>query len=141
MARTQKKWSAANIKRFKELCGVFATRDEICADMGLSPKTLNRLINEHLHDEINPDSDEPVTFQDAFSIYSAAARGSLRRKQFELAMNGDRTMLIWLGKQYLEQKDTKQTVEIEDDNTNAEEAINDIIGRILDAGAGITQSE
>lgn len=101
--------------------------------MGLSPKTLNRLINEHLHDEINPDSEEPVTFQDAFSVYSAAARGSLRRKQFELAMNGDRTMLIWLGKQYLEQKDTRQTVEIDDKTSNVEEAVNDIIGRILDA--------
>ena len=30
---------------------------------------------------------------------------SLRRKQFEVAMSGDRTMLIWLGKQYLEQSD------------------------------------
>jgi len=32
-------------------------------------------------------------------------RGSLRRKQFALAMAGDKTMLIWLGKQVLGQKD------------------------------------
>jgi hypothetical protein len=32
-------------------------------------------------------------------------RVSLRRKQFELAMKGDRTMLVWLGKQYLGQTD------------------------------------
>jgi hypothetical protein len=29
----------------------------------------------------------------------------LRAKQFETAMGGDKTMLIWLGKQYLDQKD------------------------------------
>lgn len=44
--------------------------------------------------------------------YSAALRRgrnrgavSLKRKQYELAMQGDKTMLIWLGKQYLGQKD------------------------------------
>jgi hypothetical protein len=30
---------------------------------------------------------------------------SLRRKQFDVAMNGNINMLIWLGKQYLEQRD------------------------------------
>lgn len=33
---------------------------------------------------------------------------SLRRKQVELAMNGDRTMLIWLGKQLLGQSEKSQ---------------------------------
>jgi predicted DNA-binding protein YlxM (UPF0122 family) len=33
---------------------------------------------------------------------------SLRRKQVELAMAGDRTMQIWLGKQYLDQKDQRK---------------------------------
>jgi hypothetical protein len=35
----------------------------------------------------------------------ARGRISLRRKQFELAMKGDRTMLIWLGKNLLGQRD------------------------------------
>jgi hypothetical protein len=30
-------------------------------------------------------------------------RQSLKRKQYQMAMEGDRTMLIWLGKQYLGQ--------------------------------------
>jgi hypothetical protein len=33
---------------------------------------------------------------------------SLRRKQFELALKGNPTMLVWLGKQYLEQSDKQQ---------------------------------
>ena len=34
----------------------------------------------------------------------------LRKKQFEMAMDGDVRMLIWLGKQYLGQKDTPEVV-------------------------------
>jgi predicted transcriptional regulator len=33
---------------------------------------------------------------------------SLRKKQFELALNGNVTMLIWLGKQVLGQKDKQE---------------------------------
>lgn len=105
MARKKTTWTSADVTKFKELCGCFATRDEVCATFGISPKTLNKLINDKLHDELAPDSDEPVSFQDAFRAYSAAARGSLRRKQFELAMHGDKTMLIFLGKNYLDQTD------------------------------------
>ena len=35
-------------------------------------------------------------------------RGSLRAKQFELAMRGNPTMLVWLGKQELGQTDRQQ---------------------------------
>lgn len=130
MARKKKTWTTADIEKFRELCGCFATRDEICATFGVSPKTLNRLINEKLHDEIAPDSDKPVTFQDAFQAYSAAARGSLRRKQFELALNGDKTMLIFLGKNYLGQTDRETVVvgEKESDETK-EPPLFDILRR------------
>ena len=33
---------------------------------------------------------------------------SLKRKQYELATNGNATMLIWLGKQYLGQQDNSK---------------------------------
>jgi len=39
-----------------------------------------------------------------------AGKASLRRKQWEKAMDGNIVMLIWLGKQYLGQSD-KQTVD------------------------------
>ena len=32
-------------------------------------------------------------------------RQSLKKRQYALAMSGDKTMLVWLGKQYLGQKD------------------------------------
>ena len=34
----------------------------------------------------------------------------LRQKQFQMAMDGDVRMLIWLGKQYLNQKDSPEVV-------------------------------
>lgn len=46
-----------------------------------------------------------------FSLYSqqkkADGKELLRSKQFDVAMSGNVTMLIWLGKQYLEQRDNK----------------------------------
>jgi hypothetical protein len=48
-------------------------------------------------------------FKVDFSAYSqqkkSEGRELLKAKQYELAMNGDRTMLVWLGKQHLGQKE------------------------------------
>jgi hypothetical protein len=48
-----------------------------------------------------------------FSAYAAIKKGEglelLRAKQFATAMEGDKTMQIWLGKQYLDQKDKTDT--------------------------------
>lgn len=41
----------------------------------------------------------------------AKARASVRRKQFELAMKGNVTMLIWLGKNMLGQTDKNEVYE------------------------------
>lgn len=48
----------------------------------------------------------------SFSEYAALKKGEgrelLRAKQFQSAMEGDKTMQIWLGKQYLGQKDSSK---------------------------------
>ena len=46
-----------------------------------------------------------VTFSEHYKIRSAGGKMSLRRKQMDVALNGNVGMLIWLGKQYLDQKD------------------------------------
>lgn len=47
-----------------------------------------------------------------FSDYSVQKKGEgkelLRAKQFQIAMEGDKTMLVWLGKQYLGQQDKSE---------------------------------
>lgn len=57
-----------------------------------------------------------------FSAYAQQKRESgddmLRAKQFEVAIEGDRSMLIWLGKQRLGQRDSieqKQTITVNAD--------------------------
>jgi len=76
----------------------------------------------------------------SFSEYSAQKKSKgkelLRAKQFEMAMNGDKSMCIWLGKQYLDQKDRKDmtsndhtlgmsiTVESPDEKKQLEDFIN-----------------
>lgn len=47
--------------------------------------------------------DHGIPFSQYYEERSSKGKTSLRRKQFEMAMSGDRVMLIWLGKQYLSQ--------------------------------------
>lgn len=51
-----------------------------------------------------------MTFSQVYKKYSSTGKISLRRMQFRSAENGSVPMQIWLGKQYLEQKE-KQEVE------------------------------
>jgi hypothetical protein len=44
-------------------------------------------------------------FADAYKKFSATGKTSLRRSQFNVALQGNPTMLIWLGKQYLGQRE------------------------------------
>jgi hypothetical protein len=49
--------------------------------------------------------EKKVTFAAYSQQKKQEGKELLRAKQFEGAMNGDKAMLIWLGKQYLRQKD------------------------------------
>ena len=108
-------WSERDIEQFKSLCAIFCTEAEICSVMGVSDKTLVNLINRYLYEDITGHkqgkNDPPVTFTEAFERYSATGKASLRREQFKVAKEGSTTMLIWLGKQHLNQSERiEQTV-------------------------------
>jgi hypothetical protein len=87
---------------FEKLCAMCATREEIAGFFECSHDTILRFC-KNTYD---------LTFQEAFAIYSAKRKISLRRKQFEIAEDGNVTMCIWLGKQYLGQTD-KQDLSVE----------------------------
>lgn len=94
-------WEERDYKHFEALCGVQCTRDEICSVMdNISPKTLYRLVSEHYED----DEGNPADFPQVYKKYAAAGKASLRRSQFRLAER-NATMAIFLGKQYLGQRD------------------------------------
>ena len=72
------------------------TQEEICMALGICVDTIaNACKREH-----------GITFQEYSAQKRTAGAVSLRRKQYDLAVKkGDRTMLIWLGKNILGQTD------------------------------------
>ena len=61
-------------------------------------------------------------------------RRSLRRKQLEVAMQGNVGMLIWLGKQYLGQKDKVETAlsgKVEHEHRRVEELTDEELREVL----------
>jgi AraC-like DNA-binding protein len=80
---------------FDRLCEVQCTLAEIAAHFGVSEDTIERAVKR----------EHGVSFADYFGEKRKAGFISLRRRQYELAMAGNATMLIFLGKQYLGQAD------------------------------------
>ncbi len=71
------------------------TQIEIAAFLGVSERTLGMFMAS------NPEA------RDALDRGTTLVHASLRRQQIKQALAGDSTMLIWLGKQYLGQKDQR----------------------------------
>lgn len=85
-------------KLIENMARIFCTEEEIATCLGTTPDTLLNENNKEL-------------FRDAIKRGQANGHQSLRRKQYESAMKGNTTMLIWLGKQYLGQTE-KQVVDV-----------------------------
>lgn len=93
-----------------ELAAIFCTMEEIANIMGIAIRTFQ------YNDEL----------MRAFKDGREHAKKSLRKKQFDVAMGGNVTMLLWLGKQYLGQREPTQdttipTDEIDDDMNDYDE--------------------
>lgn len=80
--------------QFENLCAMQCTEDEICDWFGVSDDTLNRWCKRTYG----------ASFADVFKQKRGNGRISLRRSQWKLAEKSA-TMAIWLGKQYLGQRD------------------------------------
>lgn len=94
------------------------TREEICAVMCVDAKTLNKLIDENLREEIAPGSLEPITFKDAFAVYSAGGSAAIKRELFNLAKNGNvKALMFFANKVFPEEqqqnKDEEKEVALE----------------------------
>lgn len=85
MGRPRKK---VDPEKVKQLAGFGLSTGEIAAALDVSHDTIER------------------RFKADLKAGREIRNGSLRRKQFEVAMDGNATMLIWLGKQHLDQSDT-----------------------------------
>lgn len=102
------KMELINKLQFEEMCNIQCTKDEICAIFQIDEKTLTKWCQETYN----------VGFSDIYKTKSSGGKMSLRRKQFQSAENGNVTMQIWLGKQYLGQTD-----KVEEKVTTVEEKL------------------
>jgi hypothetical protein len=81
------------------MCAIQCTGEEIAGVLGCSYDTLSRGVErEHLS-----------TFAEYFDQKRSNGKMSLRRKQYSTAMEGNPTLLIWLGKNWLGQTDKVET--------------------------------
>ena len=80
---------------FDKLCLIQCTLSEIADWFKCSESTIVRKCK----------TDKHLTFEGYYKKHSSGGRISLRRSQFKAATKGNPALLIWLGKQYLGQKD------------------------------------
>lgn len=115
MARPKIVWTDKEYKQFEALCAIQATGEEITYVMDIDRKTIDRLCNDRYG----------FGYSEAYKKFTSGGKMSLRRYQFELAKR-NASMAIWLGKQYLGQRDFP--VDAADENLlkNAKEILGEL---------------
>ena len=101
MARPKKEPGEDFKETFEKLCGLQCTKEEIQDWFDISEKTLDRWVKDKYGEK----------FADVYKSKRNKGKASLRRAQFKLA-HKSAAMAIWLGKQWLGQKETNDTDEI-----------------------------
>lgn len=94
-------------QQFESMCAMQCTQVEICDVLDVTDKTLTRWCNETYGS----------SFSEIYKKKSAIGKMSLRRYQFKLAEKSA-AMAIFLGKQYLGQKDKIETFNNSEINAN-----------------------
>ena len=121
----------ATLKIVRGLGNIQATSKECAAVLDVTEPTWTKFKADH------PEVAE------AYAGGSGEGLASLRRRQFKAAQDGNATMLIWLGKQYLGQADKQETAlsgSIQFDATNLSDdelnALERALGGSSDSAAG-----
>lgn len=96
-----------NQEQFEKLCGLQCTKEEICGWFNVTDKTLENWCKRTYEQG----------FSEIFNKKREAGKISLRRAQFRLAEK-NASMAIFLGKNYLGQKDY-QEVEVTDSKVDS----------------------
>ena len=104
------KYDKIDKNQFENMCQIQCTKDEICAIFEINEQTLTKWCEETYN----------MSFCDIYKSKSSGGKMSLRRQQFAKAEEGNTTMLIWLGKQYLGQTDK---IESKNENTDTNDKV------------------
>lgn len=81
------------------LCKIQCTGEEIASVLDVGYNTIERACKR----------DHNVKFGDYIAQKKLGGKASLRRNQWKLAQDGNATMLVWLGKNMLNQTDKTET--------------------------------
>lgn len=114
MSKTGRPNKEFNKDEFEKLCGIMCTQNEICSFFNTTDKTIANWCKRTYK----------LSFSDCIKKYSSQGKISLRRAQYKSAIRGNVTMQVWLGKQWLGQRDS---VEVTDERLNK---IDTLIGSI-----------
>jgi hypothetical protein len=116
MAKGQikQKQETINQKQFESLCAIQCTREEICGVLDVSEKTLNSWCNSVYGENFSLVFDKKRQF----------GKSSLRRMQWHLAEKQP-SMAIFLGKNYLGQRDNYEVTNKEE-LSKLDELLNEI---------------
>lgn len=110
-------------EQFEKLCAIQCTETEIANWFKCSVDTIERWCKETYKDE----SGKSMSFAEAFKVYSTDGKISLRRFQFRQAEKSY-AMAIWLGKQWLGQRDNMD-MSVESRQSQDVEALNEYFKR------------
>lgn len=91
---------------FEKLCHIQCTQEEICDFLQITDKTLTRWIKDTYGKD--------ASFSEIFRQKRSGGKISLRRNQWRLSENNV-AMAIWLGKQYLDQKEQSKVENVQID--------------------------
>lgn len=97
MGRPKKEF---NRKIFENLCDIQCPKHEICSVLDIDNDTLDRMIKDEYQD----------SFSNVYKKYTDGGKMSLRRWQRAAAQKGNASLLIWLGKQVLGQRDIIENI-------------------------------
>lgn len=102
---------------FEKLCGIQCTEPEICAVLGVSDKPLDAWCLETYG----------AHFSEVFQQKRGVGKVSLRRTQWKMAEKST-AMAIWLGKQYLDQREPGVKIDIDADDDQVKQFLDALKG-------------
>ena len=100
MARMGRPTVEIDKKQFENLCAMQCTEEDIAGFFDCNPNTINNWCKRNYTSE----DGKAMTFLEVFAQKRSAGKISLRRNQWNLSKT-NATMAIFLGKQYLDQRD------------------------------------
>ena len=115
MAKRGPKPYKADWNQIEKMAYIQCTGEEMAAVLGVDYDTLQSACKR----------DHKVKFSDWIKQKASGGKMSLRRLQYTTAQSGNVSMLIWLGKNWLGQKD-KSDEEITNEQSQIADAINNL---------------